>query len=144
MDKEQYITERLDCQIHWYDSKSQTNKKWFKSLRAIEIVCAAIIPFFAGLSENIPFGNMIIGILGIVIAICVGLSTLNKYHENWLNYRTICETLRHEKYLFMTNSKPYAEEGEFGQFVEKIESLISKENSQWSRNTIGKSNNKSN
>lgn len=142
MDQDNYISERLEKQIDWYDTKSQNNQQWFKSLRIAEIVCAAIIPFLAGMSESIPFSQIIIGALGVVIAICAGLSALNKYQENWLTYRTTCETLRHEKYLFLTGSKPYDGDGAFNQFVERIEGLISKENTQWSRITSEKSHDK--
>ncbi len=135
MEQSNYLTERLDAQIEWYDTKSQANQRWFKSLRTTEIICAAVIPFLAGYSDSIPLGRVIIGALGVIIAICAGLSILNKYQENWLTYRTTCETLKHEKYLFLTGCKPYEDESSFNQFVERVESLISKENSQWSRFT---------
>ncbi len=86
MEQENYLTERLEAQIEWYDTKSQCNQRWFKSLRVIEILCAAIIPFLAGYSDSIPCGQVIIGALGVIIAICAGLSALNKYQENWLTY----------------------------------------------------------
>ncbi len=139
MDKELYLKDRLDDQIDWYDKKSQENQKWFKLLRVTEIVCAALIPFIAGMSEFIPYGQIIISTLGIVIAISAGLSSLNKYQENWLTYRTVCETLRHEKFLFLTSCNPYDGDSAFNKFVERVESLISKENSQWSRNARDKS-----
>jgi len=133
MNKENYLEERLETQINWYDSKSQSNQHWFKNLRSAEISCAALIPFIAGFSESIPYGQIVIGVLGVIIAICAGLSGLNKYQENWLTYRTTCETLRHEKYLFLTGCSPYNGEESFRKFVERVEGLISKENSQWSR-----------
>ncbi|MBQ4878206.1 DUF4231 domain-containing protein [Pseudoalteromonas luteoviolacea] len=133
MDKEQYLIERLEDQITWYDTKSKSNQRWFKSLRVIELVSAAIIPFIAGYSESVPYGTVVIGALGVVIAICAGLASLNKYQENWLMYRTTCETLRHEKYLFMTNTRPYDGDEAFNQFVTRVENLISKENTQWAR-----------
>ena len=144
MDKEQYIQDRLENQIIWYDTKSKSNQTWFKSLRIIEIVSAAIIPFVAGYSESIPYGTFFIGVLGVVIAVCSGLSALNKYQENWLTYRTTCETLRHEKFLFMTETRPYDGDDAFSQFVTRIESLISKENTQWARSIKEKSYNKQN
>jgi hypothetical protein len=142
MDKDNYLNDRLEKQIKWYDDKSQYNQKWFKSLRVIEIVCAAIIPFLAGMSDSIPCGQIFIGALGVIIAVCAGLSALNKYHENWLTYRTTCETLRHEKYLFLTGCKPYEGDDTLTSLVERVEGLISKENSQWSRTASGKSHNK--
>ena len=142
MDQEQYLQDRVEDQINWYDTKSKSSQRWFKSLRVIEIVSAAIIPFIAGYSEFIPYGTVFIGMLGVVIAICAGLAALNKCQENWLMYRTTCETLRHEKFLFMTSTKPYDGEDAFGQFVTRAENLISKENTQWARSTKEKSHNK--
>jgi len=135
MNQDTYITERLDAQIKWYDTKSQKNQLWFKSLNVTEVICAAFIPFIAGFGSSSQWGQIVIGILGVVIAVCAGLSTLNKYQENWLTYRTTCETLRHEKYLFLAECRPYDADDAFTQFVERIEGLISKENSQWSRFT---------
>ena len=141
MDKAKYLEERLEDQIDWYDKKSQANQRWFKNLRITEIVCAALIPFIAGFSQLVPYGELVIGMLGVVIAICAGLSALNKYQENWLTYRTTCETLRHEKYLFLTGCTPYDSEKSFRLFVERVESLISKENSLWSNFTKEKARN---
>jgi hypothetical protein len=43
MKEEQYLTERLQDQIDWYDQKSQFNQKWFKWLRMTE---KAFVLFF--------------------------------------------------------------------------------------------------
>lgn len=133
MSPEDYLEQRVERQIDWYDSKSESNQRLFKTLRMTEIVIASIIPFVAGLNGYIPYGNVAIGLLGIMIAICAGILTLNKYQENWLMYRTTCETLRHEKHLFLTGTQPYSEDDKFDRFVSRVESLISKENSQWAR-----------
>jgi len=135
MDEDKYITSRLEEQINWYDTKSISNQKYYKNLKILEIICAAIIPFIAGLSDKIPFNEIIIGVLAIIIAIVAGASAINKYQENWLTYRTTAETLKHEKYLFLTKCKPYNDDNSFQFFVQRIEGLISKENSLWSRNT---------
>ncbi len=36
MSPDEYLAQRLDDQIHWYDRKSQQNQKYFKRLRMIE------------------------------------------------------------------------------------------------------------
>ena len=133
MDQEQYLQERVEDQITWYGEKSQLNKKWFKFLRITEIVGAAIIPFLAGIGSSIPYYSVIIGTLGVIIAISAGVSAVYKFHENWLEYRTTSETLKHEKYLFQTKCRPYDQEDSFSLLVQRVEGLISKENSQWSR-----------
>jgi len=133
MDEQEYIKVRLEDQIDWYSKKSQSNQKWFKSLRLIEIVSATLIPFLAGIGQSFPCYRIIIGCLGVIIAISAGLGALNKFQENWIEYRTIVETLKHEKYLFQTKCKPYDDKNSYQRLVQRVESLISKENSQWSR-----------
>ena len=64
MAPEEYIEQRLNDQIVWYDRKSSTNQSWFKRLRFAEIVAAAIIPFlsgFAGNSFSIKIANRRVG-----------------------------------------------------------------------------------
>jgi len=133
MNEDEYFNDRLNDQIDWYDKKSQTNQKWFKRLRLLEIVAAAIIPFLAGIGTNVPYNSVIIGALGVIIAVSAGLSSLYKYHENWIEYRTTSETLKHEKYLYQAKCSPYDNDDAFCKLVQRVEGLISKENTQWSR-----------
>jgi len=135
MDEEQYIAERVDDQIVWYDRKSQSAQCWFKWLRGIEILSAAAIPLIAGFAKE-PFPvTLVLGILGALIAVISSLVALNQLQENWTEYRTTCESLKHEKFLFLTKAEPYHEEGPFQFFVQRVESMISKENSAWSQYT---------
>jgi hypothetical protein len=50
---EEYIEQRVDDQISWYDRKSLTAQQWFKRLRGADIVCAAAIPVWPGLAASI-------------------------------------------------------------------------------------------
>jgi len=131
MNEEEYINKRLLDQINWYSTKSQWNQKWFKRLKILEIVCAAIIPFLAGIGPVVPFYQFVIGFLGVIIAVSSGISSIYKFHENWIEYRTTAETLKHELYLFKTKSQPYNKENAFQELVQRVESLISKEHTQW-------------
>lgn len=135
MNADEYISSRVDDQIDWYDRKSQSSQRWFKWLRGIEIVAAASIPLIAGFSpENLPIIT-IIAVLGALIAVISSVISLNQFQENWIEYRTTCESLRHEKYLYLTNTEPYHVEKPLCIFVQRIEVLISKENSAWSQST---------
>ena len=49
---EEYIKERLDNQIDWYDKKSVKSQKWFKRLQLIVIVSSATIPFLSGYMDE--------------------------------------------------------------------------------------------
>jgi Protein of unknown function (DUF4231) len=134
MNAEEYIKERLEPEIDWYDSKSKGNKRGYYLLRIIEIFCAIAIPFLTGyLTDSSLNLRTVVGILGVVIALIAGLLGLFQLQENWISYRTTCETLRHEKYLFLTRSKPYDANEADPLFVERCEMLISKENTDWSQ-----------
>ena len=48
MDANEYIAQRLDDQIGWYDRKSISNQRWYRGLRTVQVVAAALIPFWVG------------------------------------------------------------------------------------------------
>lgn len=120
--------ERLEDQINWYDRKSNYNQRAYKWLKIIEIVAAALVPLSAGFHLPAPFT----GSLGVLIAILEGLLQLNQYHHNWITYRSTCETLKHEKYLYLGNAGPYsASPAAHALLAERIESLVSQEHAKW-------------
>lgn len=120
--------QRLEDQIRWYDNKSTSNKKWFYSLKIIEIIVAAFIPFLSGISAP----PMITGSTGVLIVILEGLQHLFQFHHNWIIYRSTCENLKHEKYLWSAQAGPYSDvENPEQVLADRVESLISKEHSKW-------------
>ncbi len=133
MEADDYIKERVNDQISWYDRKSSSSQFRFKTLRIAEVIFAAAIPLIAGFNFFGTYSAFIVGSLGACIAVCAALIGLGDYQENWVEYRTTCESLRHEKYLFMTKTEPYDIGEPFGLFVQRVEGLVSKENSVWSQ-----------
>lgn len=133
MTQNEYLTERLEGQINWYNEKSTINKRWYQFLKTLEIVLASITPFLIAL---IKLGNSLLyfaGIVSIIAGIVAGVLIAFKFHEKWIKYRTICENLKHEKYMFITQAGIYSQETSFSIFVERVEYLISKENSEWTK-----------
>ena len=136
MDASDYITQRVDDQIGWYDRKSRTNQQWYKLLRTVEFTGAAFIPFLATyLEPGIPKTKIIIGILGVLITVITATLSLYRHQEHWVEYRTTCESLKKEKFLFLTGSGPYvgASATTLQIFVDRVETLISKQNSNWAQ-----------
>lgn len=134
MTSDEYIKKRVVDQIDWYDRNSRSAKSAFKNLRRIEIIAAASIPFVAGLGDWSWAGH-IVSILGVIVVILAAFQSLGQHHENWLEYRTTCESLKHEKFLFLTKSAPYDSDSAFGLFVERIEALLSKQNTSWAKHS---------
>lgn len=120
--------ERLEDQIGWYDRKSTENQQWFKKLKIAGIVAAAVIPFAAGYGTPAFFT----GALGVFIVVIEGLQSLNQYQQNWITYRSTCEELKHEKYLWLGKAGPYVNtENADTLLAERVESLISREHAKW-------------
>ncbi len=124
------IIERLEDQIAWYDRKSLTNQHTFKRIKVVEIAAAALIPFLSAF--NLPKITLVTGGLGVLITILEGLLHLNQYQQNWVAYRSTCESLKHEKYVYLGKAAPYAASPDpHALLAERIESLVSQEDAKW-------------
>ena len=132
MGKEEYIERRLEDQISWYGDKAAWNQKWFKRLQVIVIVAAALIPFVSGLAATDSiWDEFIVGALGVLVAALTALLGLYKFQENWIQYRSTCESLKREKHVFLAGVSPYSGDEAFELLVERVESLISSEHTNW-------------
>ena len=124
------IMERLDDQLAWYDRKSVGNQRAYKRIKIAEILAAAIIPLLAGL--GLPHTIIVTGGLGVLITVLEGLLHLNQYQQNWINYRSTCEALKHEKYTYLGKAAPYVNISDpHALLAERIESLVSQEHAKW-------------
>jgi Protein of unknown function (DUF4231) len=122
--------QRLEDQIAWYDKKSQDAQFWFKRLKLVQLVTAGIIPLLGIFS--IPYLDKVTAVLGLVILVVEGLQQLNQYQTHWISYRSACEALQHEKYLFLAGAGPYANaEQPLPLLADRIEGLISQEHAKW-------------
>jgi Protein of unknown function (DUF4231) len=122
--------ERVDQQIEWYDGRSRRAQRLFKTLKAVQIVAAASIPVLTSVGAPV----WIAGANGALIVILEGIQQMNQYQQLWVSYRATAEALKHEKYLSLAGSRPYAgldERRRRALFAERVESLISQEDSKW-------------
>jgi hypothetical protein len=124
------IVERLEDQISFYDRESLTNQRMFKRTKLIEIMAAAMIPFLTFF--RFAQVGWITGGLGVLIVVLEGMQHLNQYQQNWIAYRSTCESLKHEKYTFWGRAAPYADVANpHALLAERIESLVSQEHAKW-------------
>jgi hypothetical protein len=126
---------RLDDQIDWYDKKSSSNQQTYRVLKITVLIAAALLPLLSALPLPLTppaVPNWVLGAIGAIIAIIEGLQQLNQYHANWIAYRSTCESLKHEKYLYLAKAGPYAAAAEpHALLAERIESLVSQEHAKW-------------
>ena len=133
---EEYIEQRLNDQIGWYDRKSTANQRWFKRLRFAEIVAATTIPFLSGFADKSSSIKIAIGALGVFVAVIASVLGLLQLQVHWMQYRATAELLRKEKFLFLTQTDPYNKDDAFHLFVQRVEALLSKENIEWAQSVM--------
>ena len=123
--------DRLEDQASWYSRKSKRAQRLYKTIKVIEIVAAALIPFFTGLKFK--HFELVVGSLGVMITIFEGILQLNQYQQIWTMYRATSEALTHEQYLYLAKAGPYAAEGVYPPVLlaERIEMIMSQENTKW-------------
>ena len=131
-EQKDYIKTRLEDQITWYDSKSKSAKCYSRLLKILILILSTTIPLISGFHKIEEADlRIVVGILGALIAISTGLISILKLQENWTNYRTTCETLKHQKFLYEAKADPYNNGNELQLLVKNCESIISRENTDW-------------
>ncbi len=120
---------RLEQQIKWYDTKSETAQRWFKRVKLCEFVFSGLVPITALLAAG-----WVTASLGAAAVLLEGLQQLNQWQHNWITYRSTCEALRHEKYSYIARSGSYdalTDDQAMKALVERVESLVSTEHAKW-------------
>ena len=120
--------QRLDEQIEWYDGRSAGAKRWYLRLKVSQIVIAAAIPVAA--AADAP--SIVAAVLGALIVVLEGFQQLFQFQSNWTTYRSTCEALKHEKYLYAAAAGPYTEAPDRdARLAERVEGLVSQEHAAW-------------
>lgn len=130
MTPEEYLKDRVENQISWYGRKSRSNKMWFIIFQIATLIISASVPVFAIFSSDM-WARVTVAILGSTTAVTTGIVSLYQFREHWIDYRTTAESLKHEKYMYQTSTGPYAGDASFEVLVERIEALVSQENTAW-------------
>jgi hypothetical protein len=127
---QKYLKERYEDQIDWYDRKSIWNQKWYRRFQLSVIILAAITPVLVAIAPEVTRWPAVF--IAALVAIGTNMLKIFKYQENWINYRTTCETLRKEIHFYNASLGDYrGSEDRESLFVERVESLISRENTMW-------------
>ena len=123
---------RLEEEIDWYDKKSSYNQRRFKILKISQIIAGALIPF----ASSVGAPAAVAGGLGVLIVIFEGLQSLSQHQQSWISYRSTCQKLTQEKYLWLAKAGPYeSAPNPDAVMAERIEALMSSEITNWSTTT---------
>lgn len=132
----EYIKNRVDDQIAWYDGKASFNKKRFHFLLVTVIVAGGLVPVCTLIGNIVgadykPPMQVLIASLGALVAILGSVVAVMRYQEQWLQYRSTSESLKYEKFMYLNSAGHYDVENSFKLFVERIEGLMGRERVQW-------------
>jgi hypothetical protein len=132
---EDYLKNRYQGAIKWYDKKSQQNKKRYDVFQWVLIISSSITPVLIainfGLSE-FAYLKWVAVIVAVVVTISASSIRIFRFHDNWVSYRTTCETLKKELYMHQAGIGEYRNSADKDSiFVERVEILISQENTLW-------------
>ena len=91
------------------------------------LVASASVPVFAVFESDL-WSRLTVAVLGSAAAVTTRIVSLYKFRDHWVDDRASAESLKHEKYKYLTGAEPYLGGGAFSILVERVESLGSKEN----------------
>lgn len=120
--------ERLEDQLSWYDRKSKRNQSTFMRLKIFQLIAGAGVPIAAGVHAPV----WVTGGLGAAVVVAEGIQQLGQFQQNWISYRSTCEGLKHEKYLYLSQAGPYSHTSMPERLLaQRVEALVSQEHAQW-------------
>lgn len=125
-----YLKGRYENQVQWYDGRSALYKRCYHCFQWATIILSSALPASIML---IPDDDKIYVVaLSVILAIATSAMKSFKFQENWISYRTIAESLRKEVHYYNAGANGYSiSENKEQLFVERVEALISRENTLW-------------
>ena len=130
MDIESYLTERVDDQIEYFDSKAIRNQKVYKRLKGTAIFCNIFTILTIALTL-IPYFKVYMSIVALSLAMIVlatyQIEEFYNFGAKWEKFRLVAEQIKSEKYLFLNGVGTYSSgdtDLKKSLFIEKIEGII--------------------
>lgn len=125
---EEYIKERLNPEMSYYNKSAGKAKNRYLQMRAITVVGGALVPVLVNV--EVQYINILTTAISLIVVLFVSLETVYKYREQWTNYRSAEQNLRNEYFLFTSQSGTYVylDEAEaFTLFVDRVEDILEAE-----------------
>jgi hypothetical protein len=124
---EDYLKNRYQDQISWYDRKAIRNKRLYNVFQTCVILFSGLAAILAALNPQWEKPALII--LTTLATAFSMIMVAYRYQELWMNYRTVCETLRKEIHYYTARIGEYHTSSSPRQlFVQRVEAFISREN----------------
>ena len=95
------------------------------------------IAYLVSHAELMPI-QVLTGAMGVAVATIGGLLSLYRFQEKWIEYRVTAESLKREKFFFLTGTAPYDVDDRFQTLVTRVEAILAAESVQWAESTAAK------
>lgn len=133
MNKEEfdkYLKSRYKDQMAWYGREAVWNHRAYQIFQWTAITLSASTPVLVVIGEG--WVKWLAVVVAALVAISIATLKTFKYQENWISYRTTAEILKKEIHFYEAGIQGYENvEDREALFVERVESLISRENTLW-------------
>jgi hypothetical protein len=125
---EERVQARLAEELGWYDARARENQRWYRAIKVVQLVAAALVPVMAGIGAS----AWITGGLGSLIVVLEGVQQLYQFQEHWIAYRTTWEGLRRAHHLYAARGGDYATAASPPTLLaERVEALVAREHARW-------------
>ena len=127
---EDYIAERVNDAIAWYDKNANKYKRYYLQMRATTVIGGALVPVLVNLDFD--YIDVVTTILSLIVVLLVSLESVYHFREQWTNYRSTEQSLRREYFLFTSKGGTYANQDNaaaYTHFVDRVEEIIGVESS---------------
>jgi len=134
MDKEleDYMKNRVDDQLEYFDSSAIRNQKAYRRLKGTSIACNVLTTMTIALAFTVPQEyKVVMGILALILSTIVlatyQIEEFQSYGAKWEKFRLVAEQLKSEKFMFLNRVGLYATSDDNvakRQFIETIEGII--------------------
>lgn len=119
---------RLQEQLTWYDRRARESQRWYRGLKLMQLVAAALVPVAAGLHA----AAWITGALGSAVVLVEGVQQLFQFQERWITYRSTWAALRNEQYRYETRIGDYATApAPPALLAERLQAVVAEEHVRW-------------
>lgn len=126
----EYIEQRLDPEIEYYELRSAKNKRYFHLASLVAILASGLVPVLAAADVD----RVVLAASGGIASVVLASLALFKWQENWLQFRGNAEGLKKERALYDTRTGPYRDlDGDelTEMLTLRVEELISREHQVW-------------
>lgn len=133
MNPEQYLKDRVEDQLKYFEKAANKEKSKHIIYQILIIILALLIPVMNNVDlKGVGDLTNLVTILALVLAILTGIANFRKFGDLWLSYRTTEESIKREKFLFLTLSGKYADnDAAFSEFVSTMELILSAEHNKF-------------